>query len=189
MGLTVREKAELVGTFRGIRIHLMETLARWVPTSPELEVKVLFGRHIWDTAQHADLLGKRSFELRAPLHYTLQPADAYMQILRNVSAYSNSRDRIECFYNIVLPDLERRHAYYLENTDRLQDEPTVRILERIQADDQRMRSEAEAVLRDCPALPKTSVPSLAGDLPFDKCGLAEFVRSGAQSTLARAEAR
>lgn len=73
MGLILREKAEHLGTFRWLEVFLMETLARWVPTTPEMEVKILMGRHIWDAAQHADALGKRTFELRAPLHYTLTP--------------------------------------------------------------------------------------------------------------------
>ena len=54
MGLILREKAEYLATFRWLEVFLMETLARWVPTTPELEVKVLMGRHIWDAAQHAD---------------------------------------------------------------------------------------------------------------------------------------
>ena len=40
-------------------VALMEIAAAWTPTTPEMEVKVLLGRHIWDFAQHADALGKR----------------------------------------------------------------------------------------------------------------------------------
>ena len=49
-----------MATWRFIAVHLMELLARWVPSAPELEAKALFGRHIWDMAQLADQLGHRT---------------------------------------------------------------------------------------------------------------------------------
>lgn len=67
MILTVKERGQFVATMRHIHVWLMETLAAWVPTSPEMEVKILLGEHIWDVAQHADALGKRTSELRMPL--------------------------------------------------------------------------------------------------------------------------
>ena len=52
--LTVKERGQFVATLRYVHVSLMETLAAWVPTTPEMEVKLLFGEHIWDVAQHAD---------------------------------------------------------------------------------------------------------------------------------------
>jgi len=52
--LNVKARAEAVGTFRHVNVFLMETLAAWVPSTPEMEVKVLFGRHLWLIAQLAD---------------------------------------------------------------------------------------------------------------------------------------
>src|SRR5262252_7991690 len=109
MGLILREKAEYLGTFRWLEVNLMETLARWVPTTPEMEVKVLFGRHLWDFAQHADALGKRTFELRAPLHYTVAPAQSYCSLLEELSAREETRDRLSIIYEAVLPGLEARY--------------------------------------------------------------------------------
>ena len=43
MTLTVKEKAEYLGVFRWMEVFLMETLASWVPTTPEMEIKVLSG--------------------------------------------------------------------------------------------------------------------------------------------------
>ena len=43
--------------------YLQTQLAEWIPTTPEMEVKVLFGRHVWDCARQADAFGKRAFEL------------------------------------------------------------------------------------------------------------------------------
>ena len=41
MGLILREKAEHLATFRWPEVFLMETHSRWVPATPEMEVKVL----------------------------------------------------------------------------------------------------------------------------------------------------
>jgi hypothetical protein len=64
----------------------METLAQWTPTSPEMEVKLMLGEHIWDAAQNADALGKRTRELRLPLQHSLRPVDAYVRSSRGAPA-------------------------------------------------------------------------------------------------------
>ena len=51
---SVQNRSESLATFRFIHVFLMETLARWVPSTPEMEVNVIFGRHIGDLAQKAD---------------------------------------------------------------------------------------------------------------------------------------
>jgi len=63
---SVVERCNTIATFRRISIWLMETTARWTPITAEMEVKVTLGRHIWEYAQMADALGKRTFELRQP---------------------------------------------------------------------------------------------------------------------------
>jgi hypothetical protein len=138
MGLTITQKADTLGTFRFVCVRLMETLAAWVPTSPELEVKTLFGRHIWQLAQHADAIGHRTVELRAKLHYDREPRQEYLDALRLIQETSESGDRVAVFYDVVLPDLAARFRDYLERTDDLLDAPTVEILRRILGDVDRM---------------------------------------------------
>jgi len=145
MSLSIREKADTVGTFRFLSVWLMETLARWIATTPELEVKVAFGRHVWEFAQHADALGKRTAELRAPLHYTLAPPPAYRAGLDALAARTATAERIAGIYDGVLPALEDRYRAYLAATDPLLDEPTVRVIERILADFPRLRADREAL--------------------------------------------
>ena len=84
--LTVKERGHFVATLRYVHVSLMETLAAWVPTTPEMEVKLLFGEHIWDVAQHADSLGKRTFELRMPLQKSMRAADGYVDFLAAVAS-------------------------------------------------------------------------------------------------------
>jgi DNA-binding ferritin-like protein len=152
MSLTTREKAEHLATFRYLHVFYMETLARWVPATPEMEVKVLFGRHIWDFAQHADLLGKRAYELRAPLHFTLPPTASYTAILEELAACASTEEKLHAVYEVALPHLAQRLRRYVEATDTLQDEPSVRVVERILQDYERMRREFETLMAELPNL-------------------------------------
>lgn len=150
--LTVKERAEFVATMRYVQVWLMETLAAWVPTTPEMEVKLLFGEHIWDVAQHADALGKRTFELRLPLQHSLKPSDAYVAFLTELAATGPTPRRLAAVYDIMLPASIARYRRYLGQTDSLSDAPTVRILERHVVDTTRMLEAGQHLRQELPAL-------------------------------------
>jgi len=152
MSLSVKERGTAVATHRHVMVRLMETLARWVPTTPEMEVKLLFGSHIWDVAQHADALGKRTHELRMPLQHSLPPVQEYRELLDEVDAISDTGSRIAAFYDALLPGIDARLRAYLELTDDLMDGPTVRIVDRILYDHARMIREGEQLRAEFPAL-------------------------------------
>ena len=152
MYLNVKERGDHIATFRWIDVRLMEMLSAWVPTTPEMEVKLVFGAHIWDVAQHADSFGKRTHELRLPLQHSLEPTGDYVGFLREVAATAETNKRIAGFYDCVLPGLERKFRSYLERVDPLLDGPTVRILERVLLDIARMVSESKALREDAPAV-------------------------------------
>lgn len=160
MPLTVSQKADALGTYRFVFVHLMETLATWVPTSPELEVKTLFGRHIWTCAQHADLAGRRTVELRAKLHYERPPEAGYRAALEQVRAESSSGNRMAAFYDVLLTDLDARLRLYLADTDDLVDAPTVDVLRRVLSDFERMRQDREDCSRERPDVVATAAAPL-----------------------------
>jgi hypothetical protein len=145
VSLDVRQRGRHIATFRFVFVRLMETAAAWTPTTPEMEAKVLFGRHIWDFAQAADALGRRTFELRLPAQHSLPPAEGMGAALRELEALTGTADRLGGLYDLVLPDLDRRLRSYLGAVDRLLDGPSVVILERILGELARQRSEAEAL--------------------------------------------
>jgi hypothetical protein len=146
-GMTVNERAFAVATFRYVHVRLMETIARWTPITPEMEVKVMFGRHIWDFAQQADGLGRRVFELRQPEQHSRTPVADYVQLLDRVGAAERTADRLAALYDGLLPGLERRYRSYLAATDPILDEPTIVIIDRILRDFERQRKDADAVRR------------------------------------------
>ena len=145
MSLTVNDRARAIGMFRFIQIRLMEIVAAWTPTTPEMEVKVMFGRHIYDFAQHADSLGKRTFELRQPMHYTVPPESDFVTKLDTTLKRVATLDRIGAFYDTLLPAVERRYRDYIAATDPVLDEPSILIIDRILRDLERQRGEAKAV--------------------------------------------
>jgi len=150
--LTVKERGTFVATLRYVHVSVMETLAAWVPTTPEMEVKLLFGEHIWDVAQHADTLGKRTFELRMPLQKSIRAAEGYVDFLAAVAALEPTPQRLAAMYDVLLPGLVSRQRRYIEETDRLVDAPTVRVLERFLYDAARMLDGARALRDELPAL-------------------------------------
>lgn len=152
MTLTVRERADTIGTLRYISVFAMETLARWVPTTPDLEAKIVFGRHIWEFAQHADALGRRTHELRAAMHYSPSPLPAYLAALDAMRALDATGARVAACYDALVPDLGARYEGYIAATDAFLDEPSVRVVERILADFPRMREDVAALRRERPAL-------------------------------------
>jgi len=139
---SVSARADAVGTFRHVSVWLMETVARWTPSTPEMEAKVMFGRHIWDYAQMADALGKRTFELRRHEHYTAPPSAGYDAVLKDASAARATGDRISALYDGILPGLIARYRDYIAGTDKILDEPTIVIAERIVRELERQRAEA-----------------------------------------------
>ena len=142
---TVQDRCRAIATFRHISVALMETIARWTPSIPEMEAKVMLGRHIWDFAQHADALGKRTFELRQPEHYTLRPADDYDALLRETASISGTGERIAALYDGILPGLIDRYRSYVQNSDAILDQPSIVIIERIIGDLERQRQEAASL--------------------------------------------
>jgi hypothetical protein len=152
MTLTVKERGQYAATLRQVQVTLMETLAAWVPTTPEMEVKLLFGEHVYDTAQHADAFGKRTFELRLPLHHGLPPSYEYEALLADIAALVATPQRIAAMYDVLLPGLAERYRHYIGETDTLLDAPSVRILKQVLFDTDRMLDQSRTLRHQLPEL-------------------------------------
>lgn len=166
MELTVTRRADTVATLRHVSVAMMETLAGWVPTTPEMELKILFGRHLWDMAQHADAFGNRTAELRLGMHASREPLAEFAALLERVSGLEATADRLAGFYDVLIPQMESRCQAYLDHTDRMMDEPTVRIIERVLTDYARLRTERSEVEKDAPieAGPQVDPAELLGSV-------------------------
>lgn len=150
--MNVKERADAVGTFRSVNVRLMEMLAAWIPSTPEMEVKVLMGRHLWLFAQMADRLGKRARELRAPMHYVRAPDPAFAAALDCLAAMRPTAARLEGLYGLALDAMAGAYSAYVAATDPVMDEPTVVIVEDALRDIGRMRAERARLVADFPAI-------------------------------------
>ena len=161
MGLSVKDRGRAVATFRHIHVEMMETLAQWTPTSPEMEVKLMLGEHVWDVAQNADALGRRTRELRLPLQHSIRPVEQYVDFLADIRNEKDTARRLGGFYDVLLPGLMVRYDAYLGQTDTLMDEPTVRVLQRIQEVQTKMVRQCRELFAEFPALGKVDAGWLA----------------------------
>jgi hypothetical protein len=144
----VSERGRSVATFRYVCVWMMETIARWTPTTPEMEAKVMMGRHIWEYAQMADALGKRTFELRLPEQHSIAPVAAYDAFLKDVVKTSSTADKIAVFYEGVVPGIIDRFKAYIAATDEILDEPSIVALQRAIVDLDRQRIDAAQLQRE-----------------------------------------
>ncbi len=147
--LGVEATARRVRHYRYAEERMMRTLAGWIALTPELDVKLLLGRHVWDCAQHADLWGKRLPELRAPAQVSEPPNDAFvrfMDALESREKWGETLERLTGIYRVLKPHLAETYARHLARANPVYEPPTRRILERCLADERRHVAEGERAL-------------------------------------------
>ncbi len=66
------------------------------------------GRHIWEFAQMADALGKRTFELRMPEQHSIPPVPEYDAFLKDIIKGRTTGDRTATLYDGVIPGVIAR---------------------------------------------------------------------------------
>jgi hypothetical protein len=158
--LNVKQRADAAGTFRHVNVTLMETLARWIPSTPEMEVKVMMGRHLWLVAQAADRFGKRAKELRAPLNHSLPPEARFGEALAQLAGQRDTAGRIAGLYGPALDAMDRAYAAYVAGTDPVIDEPSVIVIEDARREIDRMRRDRDHLLGEFPHLGQAASAAL-----------------------------
>ncbi|HEU4369997.1 MAG TPA: hypothetical protein VFV05_17370 [Methylomirabilota bacterium] len=128
----------------------MRVLGGWIALTPELPAKLLFGRHVWDCAQHADLWGRRLPELRAPAQQS-EPAGpavvAWLDLMETAEAPGQTVERVTAIYRVLKPHLATVYERHLAVANPVYEPPTRRILTRA-IDEERRHGAAGAVVLD-----------------------------------------
>jgi hypothetical protein len=153
---SVEESARRVRHYRYAEERLMRLLAGAIALTPELPVKLLFGRHVWDCAQHADLWGRRLPELRAPAQQSEPASAAVVECFDRIEgrqARGESVERVVGVYRVVKPHLVAVYERHLALANPVYEPPTRRILERC-LDEERRHVAAGAIVLE---------PLLAGE--------------------------
>lgn len=138
--LGVEASARRIRHYRYAEERMMRALAGWIALTPELEVKLLLGRQVWDCAQHADQWGKRLPELRAPAQVSEPPSESFVRFMDAVESrdgWGETLERLTGIYRVLKPHLVETYAAHLERANPIYEPPTRRILERCLADERR----------------------------------------------------
>jgi hypothetical protein len=129
----VEESARRVGNYRWVEMRLFEALGGWVATVPELDVKMVLGRHCYHHAWHAELWTKRLPELREMnVERMTVPANddfvAFMDAVREPEAYELTIEKLVGVYRVLIPRKIAAYTYHLNGTSEITDAPTIRSL-------------------------------------------------------------
>ena len=130
---TVEETARRVGNYRWAEIKLFEVLGGWVATVPELDVKMVLGRHCYHHAWHAELWTKRLPELREMnvdrMTVPANPAfEKFMEAIREPEAPGQTIEKLVGVYRVLIPRTIAAYTYHRNGTSEITDSPTIRSL-------------------------------------------------------------
>ena len=131
---SVEETARRVGNYKWAEMRLFEVLGGWVATVPELDVKMVLGRHTYHHAWHSELWHKRLPELREmnPDRLTLPANDAFatfMDAVREPEAPELTIEKLVGVYRVLIPRFIAAYTFHKNGTSRITDAPTIRSLD------------------------------------------------------------
>jgi uncharacterized ferritin-like protein (DUF455 family) len=145
---TVQQNLELLGRYRYVEIQFMELMGSWAYTMVDPEIKIGFGRHMFQDSVHADLLGKRIPELkgRSQHFHSIPPSDDFVKILEKVWKESDELLRMVGLYRVLKSELVSVYRRHLAHLELPADEPTGYILQLIADEEQDHIGWAEKVI-------------------------------------------
>lgn len=124
------DTAQLLKRFFFCERSLLVSEASWIPAIAPLEIKTSLARYIWQSAETADSLRERVFELRFPSRL-LEEEGTDRALIELFNAVKNSPS-VPAFLlsvgRILLPALRDAYQAYLEASDLIADGPTHRFL-------------------------------------------------------------
>ena len=133
----VESTARRVRNFRYAEEWTMMILGGWLATIPEIPVKTGLGKIIWETAQAADLLGKRLPELRCgrrAVEVSEAPNAGFAELIQEIAGPERPDQTIEKLVGVLellKPHLIEVYEETMRETDPIADAPTIEILEDI----------------------------------------------------------
>ncbi|MBI1848242.1 MAG: hypothetical protein HY294_14415 [Candidatus Rokubacteria bacterium] len=147
---SVDDAARRIRHYRYAEERTMRILGGWIALTPELPAKLLFGRHVWDCAQHADLWGRRLPELRSPAQQSEPPNEAFvdfMALVETAEEPGRTIERVVGIYRVLKRHLLAEYERHLAHANPVYEPPTRRILQRC-IEEERRHVAAGAVVLD-----------------------------------------
>ncbi len=165
---SVAQNARHLSALRFGALRSLQGACYWLINVEDIGVKLALGRLVWDLACTADVIGKRTDELRGPEHWTLAGTPEYAQHVRSMLIAQNGLDSLLV---VIVPDLIASIENHLSETSPLGDAETVSaigpLVERLRVSS-RAWHETGAETRGQSSLPSASEVELGNvDNPFD----------------------
>ena len=151
-GLSVAEATAILHRLAYVKQRLAIAAAAFLPSTPEWEAKGALALHGWLDAEHAAALYGRLAELREPAPGPGDIPDERLAVaMDNILTAETTAERIVGLYKLVREPLRAEIAGYLAATNPLCDQPTVRVVRTIAAEEDQIREWGEAALSSLPS--------------------------------------
>lgn len=124
------DTAQLLKRFFFCERSLLISEASWIPVIAPLEIKTSLARHIWQSAETANALRERVFELRFPSRLLEEEGNdrTLIELFDAVKHSPSVQAFLLCLGKVYLPALRDAYHAYLEISDSIADGPTHRFL-------------------------------------------------------------
>lgn len=140
----VEENATILRRFEYVERRVLRAMAGWLPGLPEVEVKYGVARHLWEDAEHAQMLRLRIRQLRVgQLALEKVPSHRLALLLDELVHAADTGEFLVGVYGLVKVELMKAYRRHLAETQPLVDFPTIRILRIILAEEEEQLRWAE----------------------------------------------
>jgi hypothetical protein len=162
LGLSVDESARRLARYAAVERQLMRIGAGHIQGSPEWELKHAQARHLWEDAEHADVLIRRLPQLRST-YAAVERAirEPLGTFLEEALRCRSSVEYLTGVYGVVKPALLRAYQRYLSEANPLVDQPTHRLLATILPEEEAHLAWGAEALAELTAAPEREAESAA----------------------------
>jgi hypothetical protein len=156
--LTLDDSAHLLGHARWLEQRLFEVLGGWVQSTPDADAKLLFARHSFHHAWHAELLARCLPDTRDhdPETLTAPRSEEWVALVDRLAALEATAARVAGMYGVALPALIESYDAYLDRASAVRDAAAIRWVRIVVADEQADAADAAPVLEAAAADPSAA---------------------------------
>jgi len=160
---TLEETARRLGAYRWVELRLYEAMGGWVPSIPELGVRVAVGSACRAHAWHAEVWRERFPEARAfdVEALTVPAAPAVADLLAAVAGATRTLERLVGAYRVVVPRLVAAYTAHLNHTSAAADGALARSLRLVLSDEVAAWQDGELLVESLIASPDDAARAAA----------------------------
>ena len=180
--LLVKSNAQTLAAFRYLERETFRLLGGWMALTPEWDVKLATGKHVWEGAQHAERLGRRLVELRAPARGTRVPA-AVRELIAAADLSADTLERLVAVYRVIKPYLATAYVELANRTSEVADAPTIDLLNEMAPRLERQIRWGESWIGELAAEPEQRERAVRWQLELERhvAAVREALRGGASA--------